>query len=131
MPGSVRNAVSVGVLPFSLCKSLTETRQWPVRMVEYHGGETERMALTATSRRSWQMTKRLTPTALVTLREFLEDYPVEAFYIYVMKETSPLFTWDATGVAMAGRYLVRVAGDWNQQSFLARTETTVELVEVA
>jgi hypothetical protein len=121
----------VGVLPSSLCRSLIETRQWPVRMVEYHGGETERMALTATSRRSWQMAKRLTPTALITLREFLEAHPVDAFYIYVMKETSPPFTWDATGVATAGRYLVRVAGDWNQTSFLARTETTVEFVEVA
>ena len=131
MPGAVRNAVSVGVLPFSLCRSLTETRQWPVRMIEYHGGETERMALTATSRRSWQMAKRLTPAALITLREFLEAHPVDAFYIYVMKETNPPFTWDATGVATAGRYLVRVAGDWNQTSFLARTETTVELVEVA
>ena len=74
---------------------------------------------------------KVTPAALVTLREFLEDYPVGAFYIYVMKETSPLFTWDATGIATAGRYLVRVAGDWNQMSYLARTETTLEFVEVA
>ena len=96
-PGSVRNAVSVGVLPFSLCRNLVETRQWPVRMVEYHGGETERMALTSTARRSWQMAKRLLPAALVTLREFLEAHPVDAFYIYVMKETNPTFHWDATG----------------------------------
>lgn len=130
-PGSVRNAVSVGVLPFSLCRNLVETRQWPVRMVEYHGGETERMALTATARRSWQMAKRLLPAALLTLRGFLEAHPVDAFYIYVMKETSPAFHWDATGVATAGRYLVRVAGDWNQTSYVARTETSVEFIEVA
>ena len=131
MPGAVRNAVSVGVLPFSLCGSLSETRQWPVRMIEYHGGETERMALTATARRSWQMSKRLVPAALVTLREFLEAHPVDAFYIYVMRETVPAFTWDATGVATAGRYLVRVAGDWSQTAYVARTETVIELVEVA
>jgi hypothetical protein len=121
----------VGVLPFSLCRNLVETRQWPVRMVEYHGGETERMALTATARRSWQMAKRLVPAALLTLRGFLDAHPVDAFYIYVMKETSPAFHWDATGVATAGRYLVRVAGDWNQTSYVARTETSVEFIEVA
>lgn len=131
MPGSVRNAVSVGVLPFSLCRSLVEARQWPVRMVEYHGGETERMALTATARRSWQMAKRLAPAALLTLRGFLEEHPVDAFYIYNLRETVPAFTWDATGVATAGRYLVRVAGDWNQTSYLARAETALQLVEVA
>ena len=119
------------MLPFSLCRNLVEIRQWPVRMIEYHGGETERMALTATARRSWQMAKRLLPAALVTLREFLEAHPVDAFYIYVMKETNPTFHWDPTGVATAGRYLVRVAGDWNQTSYLARTETTVEFIEVA
>ena len=125
--------MSVGVLPFSLCRNLVETRQWPVRMIEYHGGETERMALTSTARRSWQMAKRLPAAALVTLREFLEAHPVDAFYIYVMKETNPTFHWDATGVATAGRYSrARRRAAWNQTSYVARTETTgVEFVEVA
>ena len=121
----------VGVLPFSLCRNLVETRQWPVRMVEYHGGETERMALTSTARRSWQMAKRLPPAALVTLRDFLDAHPVDAFCIYVMKETNPPFQWDATGLAVAGRYLVRVAGDWDQTSYVLRTETSVQFIEVA
>lgn len=131
MPGSIRNAVSVGVLPFSLCRQLVESREWPVRAVEYHGGETERAALTATSRRSWTMGKRLTPLALATLRALLDSYPVDAFYIYSMKETSPVFTWDATGVATAGRYLVRAAGDWNQTTYLARSDVQVQFIEVA
>ena len=131
MPGSVRNAVSVGVLPFSLCRQLVESREWPVRAVEYHGGETERAALTSTSRRSWTMGKRLTPAALATLRALLDSYPVDAFYIYSMKETSPVFTWDATGVATAGRYLVSAAGDWNQTTYLARSDVQVQFIEVA
>ena len=131
MPGSVRNAVSVGVLPFSLCRQLVESRQWPVRAVEYHGGETERAALTSTSRRSWTMGKRLTPSGLATLRALLDTYPVDAFYIYSMKETSPVFTWDATGVATAGRYLVRAAGDWNQTTYIARSDVQVQFIEVA
>jgi hypothetical protein len=131
MPGSVRNAVSVGVLPFSLCRQLVESREWPARAVEYHGGETERAALTATSRRSWTMANRLTPAALATLRAFLDTYPVDAFYLYSMKETSPGFTWDATGVAIAGRYLVRAMGDWNQTTYLARSDVQVQFVEVA
>lgn len=136
MPGSVRNAVSVGVLPFSLCRQLVESREWPVRAVEYHGGETERAALTSTaltstSRRSWTMGKRLTPAAIATLRAFLDVYPVDAFYIYSMKETSPAFRWDATGVAAAGRYLVRAVGDWSQTTYIARSEVQVQFIEVA
>jgi len=88
-------------------------------------------ALTSTSRRSWTMGKRLTPSALATLRALLDSYPVDAFYIYSMNETSPVFTWDPTGVATAGRYLVRAAGDWNQTTYLARSDVQVQFIEVA
>jgi hypothetical protein len=132
MPGSVLNAVSVGVLPFSLCTHLVESREWPVRMAEYHDGTTERKALVSTARRSWTMGKRLAPTAIATLQTFLDAHPVDAFYIYVMKETSPAFTWDATGVATAGRYLVRaMITDLNLAVYIPRVDIAVQFVEVA
>jgi hypothetical protein len=131
MPASVRNAVSVGVLPFSLCTQLIETHQQSVRMNEYHDGTSERMALVATARRSWQMAKRLAPATLVALHDYLAARPADAFYIYVMKETVPAFTWDATGVATAGRYLVRAVGDWNQTTYIPRADSQVAFLEVA
>src|ERR1035438_7973330 len=110
MPGSVRDAlhdvngaITISVLPFSLCTKLIETRLWPVRMLEYHDGTTDRMALVATGRRSSQMAKRLAPAALPACHDYLAAHPNDAFYICVLKETSPPFTWDATGVATAGR----------------------------
>lgn len=131
MPGSVRNAVSVGVLPFSLCTQLVEAREWPVRMNEYRDGTPERMALTASARRSWKMSKRLAPAALTALRAFLDAHPTDAFYLYALKETSPLFTWDPTGVAVAGRYLVRAGGDWSQTTYIPRADCSAEFTEVA
>ena len=130
-PGSVQNAVSVGVLPFSLCRQLVESSEWPARTAEYHGGETERAALTSTARRSWTMGKRLTPTALATLHSFLDAHPVDAFYIYSLKETVPPFTWDPTGTVVAGRCLVRAKGDWSQTTDVARSELQVQFLEVA
>ena len=131
MPGSVHNASSVGVLPFSLCRQLVETRQFPVRLNEYHDGTSQRQALAATSRRTWKMGKRLTATQLGTLRTFLFAHPTDAFYIYSMKETNPAFSWDATGVSTPGRYLVRLGGNYSQTVGLGRLDTELELIETA
>ncbi|MEI9971040.1 MAG: hypothetical protein WDO73_02750 [Ignavibacteriota bacterium] len=130
MPGSVRNAVSVGVLPFSLCTQLTESRAYAIRGNEYSDGTPERMALTASSRRSWKVAKRLAPVALLALRNFLDAHPVDAFYIYALKETAPPFTWDPTGAALPGRYLVRSAGGWNQSTYIPRADCSAEFVEI-
>lgn len=131
MPGSVRNASPVGVLPFSLCTQLVESREWPVRSAEYHDGTVDRMALVSSPRRSWKLSKRLAPAALVALRNYLAAHPADAFYIYAMKETSPPFTWDGTGAATVGRYTVRVEGDWNQATYIPRADCAAEFIEIA
>lgn len=130
MPGIVRGAVSTGVLPFSLSTAFHESHTVQVRRNEYHGGEIQCAAIVTQPRRTWKLSKRLTPAQLVTLRNFVEAHPADAFYFYNPTETSPAFSWDATGAATAGRYLVRFNSDWSQTMDIALGNVDVELVEV-
>lgn len=86
-----------------------------------------------TSRKRWQLTKRLAPTDLATLRTFYNSAngPHGAFYFYDVFETSPKFSYDATGVATVGRYTVRFDSPWQETSFPARSNTQLALVELA
>jgi hypothetical protein len=133
MPGSVANAAPTAVLPSSLCRSFVHSREYPVQVNEYRNGESQRGRLADTSRKSWRIGKRLTPTELVTLRDFYDVRrgPQEPFYFYDPWETAPKFSYDPTGTATDGRYTVRFEGAWQQSSELSRIEVEIALVEVA
>jgi hypothetical protein len=141
MPGSVANAsVSVMggnplVLPVSLCKSFTETREWVACVNEYHDGSRQSMGLVSTSRRSWKIMKRLAPVALQALWDFWQAHPTDPFYFYNPKEPAsgqPVGSnYDATGTSTQGRYTVVFRGDWQQTTYLPRAEVGLELIEVA
>ncbi|MEN6532169.1 MAG: hypothetical protein ABFD89_00805 [Bryobacteraceae bacterium] len=133
MPGSVANAAPVTVLPEGLCAAFEHSREWAVIDNEYQNGESQRSYLSATSRKKWTLTKRLTATQLGTLRTFYEARggPKEPFYFYDPYETSPKFSYDATGATTTGRYTVRFNGKWNQSSSLGRSEVSLELIELA
>lgn len=135
MPGSVSNAsVTAGtVLPLSLCRSFVHSREWLVRENDYKNGESQRSALVETSRKSWKLSKRLTPAQLATLREFYEDLggPHEPFYFYDVTETNPKYSYDETGVEATGRYTVRFEGPWNQVVGLGRSDAEVAIIQLA
>ena len=133
MPASVQNAVPVAVLPQSLCRAFTHTREYPVIDNEYRNGESQRSVESATSRKRWRLAKRLTPAQLQALRAFYEarNGPAEPFYFYDPYETSPKFSYDPTGEAVAGRYTVRFNCEWSESLELGRAEVEIELVEVA
>jgi len=59
----------------------------------------------ASSRKTWQLTKRLTPSQLGTLRTFYFalNGPQQPFYFYDPFETDPHFSYDGTGVVATGR----------------------------
>ena len=117
------------VMPISLSRAFTETQTWPARVNEYHDGASQRSLLLAQVRRSWQLTKRLTGVAANTLRTFWQMTGTAAFYFYNPKETSPLFSYDASGAATAGRRLVRFTTDWTQSAGLGRLDIPVSLIE--
>jgi hypothetical protein len=114
-------------MPDSLCIAFSEQRYFAMRVNEYRGGEAQRMALVATSRRTYSQTKRLDPTNLLALRTFRDTVKHGSFYFYHCKEG----VYDGTGVLTAGRYTVRFEGSWSQTSYIPRTETQVTMVEVA
>jgi hypothetical protein len=130
-PGSVANAAPVTVLPLSLCKSFSHARAYEVDQNEYLNGEYQGKALTATSRKRWKLSKRITSTELGTLRTFYfaRSGPKEPFYFYDPWASG--FTYDATGVQTTGRYTVRFDSNWNQVSLMGRMETELSLVELA
>lgn len=133
MPGSVQNAAPLTVLPHSLSRAFVHEREYPVLDNEYHNGESQRSVLATNSRKRWRLVKRLTLAQLSALRDFYDARKgaTEPFYFYDPYETSPKFSHDPTGQAVAGRYIVRFAGTWEQSASLARTDLTLELIELA
>jgi len=133
MPGSVQNAAPLTVLPASLSRAFVHARDYPVPDNEYRNGESQRSVQATNSRKRWRLTKRLTPAQLSALRDFYGACrgPTEPFYFYDLWETSPKFSHDPTGQAVAGRYTVRFAGTWEQSTSLARTDLALELIEIA
>jgi hypothetical protein len=133
MPGSVQNAAPSTVLPWSLSIAFVRSQEYPVLENEYAGGESQRSVLASNSRKRWRLAKRLAPAELVTLRNFYEARkgPEEPFYFYDPWDTSPKFSYDPTGQAVPGRYVVRFDGAWAQEAGLVGIDTSIELVEVA
>jgi phage-related protein len=133
MPGSVQNAAPTTVLPQSLCRAFVHTREYPVIDNEYRNGESQRSVQAATSRKKWNLTKRLTPAQLQALRNFYDDRngTLEPFYFYDPYETNPRFSWDAAGQSLTGRYTVRFNNDWSQSVGPGRSDVQIELIELA
>ena len=133
MPGSVQNAVPLTVMPASLSRSLAHERSYPVVESEYRDGESQRSVQATNSRKRWRLAKRLTPAQLASLRSFYDARmgPTEPFYFYDPYETNPKFSHDPTGQAVAGRYIVRFASEWNQSVDLGRADVNIELIELA
>ena len=133
MPGSVENAAPTTVLPQGLCRSFSHSRAYPVIENEYRNGESQRSALATTSRKKWTLQKRLTPTQLQALRDFYDARKGahEPFYFYDPYDTNPKFSYDPTGVAVTGRYVVRFNRDWTQSVGPGRSDVNIELIELA
>lgn len=133
MPGSVANAAPTLVMPRFLCAAFQHTREYQVLVNEYKNGEVQTNALTADSRKRWQLSVRLTPTAIAALFAFYVSMngPQGEFYFYDFYETDPQFSYDATGVATTGRYTVRFDSPWQQASFPARSQSDFILQEIA
>ena len=133
MPGSVANAAPTTVMPNGLSSAFVHTREYPVIDNEYRNGESQRSAQAATSRKKWNLTKRLTPAQLQALRNFYDDRngTLEPFYFYDPYETNPKFTWDGTGATVTGRYTVRFNTDWSQSVGPGRSDVQLELIELA
>ena len=133
MPGSVQNAAPAVVMPASLSRSFAHERAYPVVESQYRNGESQRLVQATNSRKRWRLAKRLAPAQLGTLRDFYDARKgqTEPFYFYDPYETNPKFSHDPTGQAVAGRFIVRFASEWNQSVDLGRLDVNIELIELA
>lgn len=137
MPGSVQNAVPATVLPQSLCRAFIHSREYPVLGNEYRNGEAQFSAQATSSRKRWDLAKRLTPPQLAVLRNFYlaRKGPLESFYFYDPFEPAagqPIGSnYDPTGLNTPGRYVVRFDGPWSESVGLGRADVSVTLIELA
>ena len=105
MPGSVSSATASLVMHFSLSRAFEHSREYTVRAnEEYALGESQRRAITSTSRKVWRLSKRLTPDEYDDLLAFYESVggPMVPFYFYDGSERTPLWSWDETGASTTG-----------------------------
>jgi hypothetical protein len=123
MPGNVQNAVSSGVLPWSLFTAFSESRERPVLISEYRDGSSQRTSLTSTSRLRYSISKRLIAAQMTTLRNFYLANVGKAFKVYRKKANQ-----DAGNTAYK---LMRFEGAWNEEITMGRSNITIQLVEVA
>jgi hypothetical protein len=128
--GVIQLSVPTVVMPLSFSRAFAETRSWPARVNEYHDGTTQRSPMLSAPRRSWASSKHLPPATLLALRDFWQSQGVASFYFYNPVETAPRYSYDPTGAATAGRYTVRFASAWSQQTGMGSIDAAVELIEV-
>lgn len=140
MPGSVNAANPTAVMPYSLATVFQQTRTYTVQQNQYRDGSVQSRAIgdtvspTLDSRRSWEQTKLLNIAELQALRAFYNQQQgnLIEFIMYDVDETDPPYSYDESGSALAGRYVVRFDGEFKQSLQLGRSLVSgLKLIEVA
>jgi len=110
--------------------AFTKQLRYEAFVNNYQDGSSDRAALTANARNSFQMTKRMTTSEWSSLRAFYNAHIGIPFYFYVPRETIPPFTPDPTGAATDGRYTVVFDGAWSETTGIGRSVAQLSLREV-
>jgi len=134
MPGSVAAASASAVLPLFISVSFEHARQWGVEDNTYVCGDSQRRTLTTTSRKTWRLTKRLTPDQWDDLLAFwiARNGTLDPFFLYGGTETHPRWDWDRTGVSDTGPQTRRLGKSrMGGAPGIPRPEAEIELIEIA
>jgi hypothetical protein len=132
MPGAVEVASPIGVMPVTLSTQFSRMLTYEGISNQFADGSVIASALVGAPRGQWNIPKRLTATQYnALLAWFTSTKGMQIpFYFYDPFETSPLFTSDPTGVALTGRYIVRLNNNLSQVIDLGRTTVQCSLIEV-
>ena len=142
MPGSVRPVSlstsylgTIPVMPYSLAIAFQSSSHWEVDENTFPNGEIITNALVLPGigfRRSWALTRKLTPTQLSTLQNFYNSVqgPLIAFKFYDVFETSPLYSYDDTGASTAGQYYCRFDGPLSKSILLGLSQLNFAIRQV-
>lgn len=116
MPGNVPAAVPVDSFPALFYRAFSEQRAYVVQVNEYRNGESQQLNQTATSRRRWRLSARLTAADLATLRTFYDAHPKTVpFFFTPIGETVKSCRFDCA---------------WRQASQPALADVSLELLEI-
>lgn len=130
MPGNVAGAVAAGVLPQVVASSYTEELRLEMLANAYVDGSSDRAALALNVRHYFHLTLPLTTAQWVTLWNFYQAHKGLAFYMYNPRETTPPFSYDASGQATVGRYMVVFDSPWSETTAMTRAQIGFSLREV-
>jgi hypothetical protein len=128
MPGQIKAPVPTGQFPVTLSRKFTQVQTVQIRISEYHDGNSDRVPLVTSSRRTWKLAKRLAVAEMVELHDFWIANRHRAFHFYCPFETQPPFSLTPTGTS--GLYIVRFNSDWTEQIDIRRSDTALELIEL-
>ena len=125
-------------MPWSLCTLFRETREYMQLQNQYHDGTIQRSQLAQTSRRTFQLAKRLSASALAALYNFhvSQNGGLTPFLFYDPFEIPAGqqigSNFDPTGNNTQGRVTVVFRGNWAQATDVCRTNVqNMQLIEVA
>jgi hypothetical protein len=133
MPSPIAPAAPVlpaDLLPHGLCGAFSEELRIEMIVNVYPDGSSERAALALNPRRFFKLTRPLGAAAYATLFAFFQAHRGKPFYFYNLRETVPPFTYDASGGATTGRYIVVFDGGWSEEQILPRIRASFGLREV-
>jgi hypothetical protein len=141
MPGNVPAVSgSLPVMPHSLFKAFTQSREFAVMASEYPDGSSQRRVQISNGgdredilpRMSWDLSKRLTPTKMVELYEFFQEVGNSGpFYFYDPYGGVGIGNHDPSGADADGRYVGVFIGGWKQDQGVGRGEVQLKIVELA
>ena len=117
----------------NLCTAFVEDCAFLQIENQYHDGTVHRSRLAQTPRRSFKLAKRLTVSALATLKTFWDAHRDVPFFFYNPWEGAPVGSnYDPDGNSTTGRYTVVFRGAWAHELTVGRVNVPqIELVEVA
>ena len=125
-------------MPWSLCTLFREAREYAQLQNQFHDGTITRTQLAQTSRRTFQLSKRLSASALSALYNFWVSQTggLTPFAFYnpfdVVAGQQIGSNYDSTGNNTQGRVTVVFRGNWAQATDVCRTNMQqLQLVEVA
>jgi hypothetical protein len=136
MPGNLAPAAPATVLPNALCTAFTKSMEYFCLQNTYLDGSNQRSTDVDSPRRTWKLTRRLTPTLLEALAAFYfeRDGPAQAFWYYDPFEPATGqaigSNYDSTGASAQGQYIVRFEGNWKPAYGIGRSNAGLELVEI-
>ena len=133
MPGSVANCRADHGAAQSLSRAFVHTREYPVIDNEYRNGESQRSVAGGDQPQEVEPDEAADALALADAPGVLRcaERHHEPFYFYDPYETNPKFSYDPTGAAVTGRYIVRFNSDWSQSVTLAGRTCRSNLIELA